>query len=142
MSRRSQILRALRIGLVAMCATAVYEATKLMFIPRMSLVTSNIITIFFAGWVGFCISFIIRQRERAAQEELLRLATIVQQSDDAIISADLDGIVNSWNRGAGRSGFTAIPLPKLWAATFRFVIRQRGGRRFRLFCKRSQMAKP
>src|ERR1035437_6041895 len=109
LSQQSQILRALRVGLVALCATAAYEITKLICVPRLSLVQSNIITIFFAGCVGFCISFIIRQREQAAQQESLRLAAIVQYSDDAIISTELDGTVTSWNRGAERIyGYSAV----------------------------------
>src|ERR1035438_10341028 len=109
MSKKSQNLRALRVGLVALCVTAVYETTKVICSPRMSVVQSHIITIFFAGCVGFCISFIVRQREKRAQEELLRLATIVQHSDDAIISAELDGTVTSWNHGAERIyGYSAV----------------------------------
>ena len=102
MSKQSQILRALRVGLVALCATAVYEITEQICFPRCPLWQSHIITIFFAGCVGFCISFIIRQREQAAQQEMLRLAAIVEHSDDAIISTELDGTVTSWNRGAER----------------------------------------
>ena len=109
MSKQSRVLRALRIGLVAMCAAAVYEFTTLVYFPRISLVECHIITIFFAGCVGICISFVIRQREKATQQELQRLATIVQQSDDAIFSTQPDGTVTSWNRGAERIyGYSAV----------------------------------
>jgi diguanylate cyclase (GGDEF)-like protein/PAS domain S-box-containing protein len=71
-------------------------------------VTSHIITAFFAGGLGFCISFIIRRRDIAAQEERLRLAAVVENSDDAINSVALDGTVTSWNGGAERTyGYSA-----------------------------------
>jgi PAS domain S-box-containing protein len=41
-------------------------------------------------------------REQATMEARLRLATIVESSDEAIIGKDMNGIITDWNKGAER----------------------------------------
>jgi len=70
---------------------------------------------------GLCLAAVISERERIEKEreELIReratsetrrrLAAIVDASEDAILSTDLNGIIQSWNPAAQRIfGFTAV----------------------------------
>jgi PAS domain S-box-containing protein len=57
-----------------------------------------------ARLIGTCQDITERKR---AETAVLRFAAIVESSDDAIISKDLNGVITSWNAGARRTfGFT------------------------------------
>lgn len=70
---------------------------------------------------SFLLSWLIsafQSAQRQAEKELearLNLAAIVESSDDAIVSEDLEGVVTSWNRGAeklyGYSSEEAVGKP-------------------------------
>ena len=59
-------------------------------------------------------------RVQRAQRDALRLAAIVDSSDDAIVSKDLNGIVTSWNAAAERC--SAFPQSEMVGQSIRRLI--------------------
>ena len=77
-------------------------------------------------------------REKALEREAFRLAAIVDSSDDAIVSSDLNGMIQTWNPAAerifGYSAFemigrpiTVIVPPERWAEQDGILTRLRAG---------------
>jgi PAS domain S-box-containing protein len=78
------------------------DGTRVNFIPYPTLVYDG------SGGIAGAINTLVDTARQRAEEYAQRLASIIESTDDAVISKDLDGTITSWNRGAQAIlGYTA-----------------------------------
>jgi PAS domain S-box-containing protein len=90
---------------------SLYETVKELFLPDISKWESHLITIAVTVILVTILTYIILQKQNALQIQVYQatekslsiskhLALIVETSDDAIFSTDMEGKIISWNHGA------------------------------------------
>ena len=100
---------ALSIILIAAIATVKTQLGSGPFASNSLFLNAVLLDVFFAvlSLSGLTLAAVLADRDQlarqqAATEVRLRLATIVESSDDAVIGTDVNGTVTDWNKGAER----------------------------------------
>lgn len=96
--RFGSIVPVLLFPLGTLTGMSAYQVLKHLFWPEIGIWSSHIHTVVFVTAVATVGGLLLCRYLEARS----LLASIVQSSDDAIIGMTLEGIVFSWNRGAGR----------------------------------------
>lgn len=106
----AQDIRAMKQHESSLLNVRVEEAERNLQTTRIGLLTgtaANLVLLVFAAFLVMN----EQQQKSEIKDSRLRLAAIVDTSDDAILSKKLDGTVTSWNAGAERLyGFTAAEM--------------------------------
>jgi PAS domain S-box-containing protein len=87
----------------------VFESEALAAIGKVQATVLAVAAVMGLALAGGLLLLVISLRSRRrAEVARIRLAAIVESSDDAMIAKSLDGVILSWNRGAGRLyGYTS-----------------------------------
>jgi PAS domain S-box-containing protein len=77
------------------------ESRQSYLVAALTILITVVLGLGMVGAIVYVLQRYLAERQKAARS-LARLAAIVESSDDAILSKDLNGIIQTWNAGAER----------------------------------------